>query len=277
MELASWLSALGITLDEVDLRGPVDIIVAHPDDETIGLGSRLPRLGEQGRFVYVTDGSPRNLRDAMLTGLDAREAYRDLRREELASALRLAGLSLAQTHWLGYPDQEASHELDAITRALARWMRVQRPAVVVTHPYEGGHPDHDATTFAVHMARRMLRQGGEPVPEILEMTSYHLGPFGIESGVFLPWPELEPLYISLDENERQLKRDMFECFLSQSETLRYFPLDHECLRVAPPYDFSHPPHAGRLFYDFYDWGMKSAFWCALARKAMESLGVLARR
>ena len=35
-----------------------------------------------------------------------------------------------------------------------------RPAVVITHAYEGGHPDHDTLALAVRLAcRRQLDQG----------------------------------------------------------------------------------------------------------------------
>ena len=39
---------------------------------------------------------------------------------------------------------------------------VQQPDVVLTHPYEGGHSDHDSTAFAVHLAAGILRRDGRP-------------------------------------------------------------------------------------------------------------------
>ena len=40
------------------------VVVAHPDDEMIGLGSRLSELGGV-TLVYVTDGAPRDGRDSV--------------------------------------------------------------------------------------------------------------------------------------------------------------------------------------------------------------------
>ncbi len=37
----------------------VMIVVAHPDDETIGLGAQLRRF-EDALLVHVTDGAPRD-------------------------------------------------------------------------------------------------------------------------------------------------------------------------------------------------------------------------
>src|ERR1051325_5216230 len=39
------------------------IVAAHPDDETIGAGAYLARLS-QAIFIHVTDGAPRDMRDA---------------------------------------------------------------------------------------------------------------------------------------------------------------------------------------------------------------------
>ncbi len=40
-------------------KGPIAIVAAHQDDETIGAGGCLPRFGEV-TLVHVTDGAPRD-------------------------------------------------------------------------------------------------------------------------------------------------------------------------------------------------------------------------
>jgi len=48
-------------------RGPAAapaIVAAHPDDEVIGCASLLLRYEGGCEIVHVTDGAPRNLRDA---------------------------------------------------------------------------------------------------------------------------------------------------------------------------------------------------------------------
>lgn len=154
---------------------------------------------------------------------------------------------------------------------LADLFAAARPDAVLTQPYEGGHPDHDATAFAVHAAAALLRQAGRAVPELVEMTSYHQGPQGLRAGEFLPAAaagDAGQATIHLDAGQRARKRALLACHASQRETLAQFPLELERFRRAPRYDFRQPPHAGRLFYEAHDWGMTGARFRAAAAQAL---------
>jgi N-acetylglucosamine malate deacetylase 2 len=75
------------------LRGEASvlIVVAHPDDETIGAGALISRLRDC-RIVHVTDGAPRDPQFILGGFSGTREEYREERRRELAAAMALAGL-----------------------------------------------------------------------------------------------------------------------------------------------------------------------------------------
>jgi LmbE family N-acetylglucosaminyl deacetylase len=239
---------------------PVLLIAAHPDDETIGLGGTLPRLGDL-RILHVTDGAPRDGRDAAAHGFATLADYAAARRAELAAALRLAGQDPARAETLGIPDQDAALHLPALAAAILDRLRSWRPALVITHPYEGGHPDHDATAFAAALACR--RAGG---PALVEMTSYHAAPSGIATGRFLPAEGCPEVTLPLDDATRDMKRRMLACFASQAATLGQFEVPpEERLRPAPAYDFARPPHPGQLFYERFPWGMTGARFRDLAR------------
>lgn len=247
------------------------VVAAHPDDETVGAGSRLPRL-KHAHFVYVTDGAPADGHDAARHGLDV-AGYRALRARERDAALASCGIPPGQVIDLGCPDQQAARRLPHLAMRLADLFHDLRPEAVLTHPCEGGHPDHDATAFAVHAAAALLRRRGERSPALFEMTSYHHGAQGLRSGEFLPDAAADAgaASVLLDAGDRRRKRALLACYASQHETLAQFGVDVERFRPAPRYDFSRPPHAGPLYYEMHPWGLDGAAFRALAIAAMAQL------
>jgi N-acetylglucosamine malate deacetylase 2 len=257
------------------LRDPstrVMFVVAHPDDEVIGAGGSLLSRFEQCLVVHVTDGAPAKLLYAQHAGFKTTFEYADARREEAAMALSLAGIAENQIIELGVTDQQLSYQLVTAARRLSKLFTQIEPDVVVTQPYEGGHPDHDATAFAVHLARRLLHDEQTIAPEIFEMTSYHRRDERVMYSEFLPREGNVPLTFALAQPEKILKQKMFECFHTQREVLCWFPIEVERFRKAPPYNFTRPPHAGKLHYDYFDWGVTGEKWLRLAREALRVLG-----
>ena len=258
-----------------DLTAPPKtmVVAAHQDDEVIGVGGRLPRLKSDVLVVHVTDGAPRDLKNAIEAGFSIREQYAAARQGEVREALQLAGLVADQSITIGCPDQEATLQMASLTRRLAELLDAYKPEIVVTHSYEGGHTDHDATAFAVQGAWRMLKEAGAKVPVVLEMTSYHLRTGERTFFEFLPWSEGEVWTVTLSEAERQLKREMFRRFRSQWSVVRRFPLQVERFRQAPAYDFTRPPAPGLLDYERFDVAIRGADWREYAKKALKALGL----
>ena len=66
------------------------MVVAHPDDETVGAGATLP-LFRRLLLVHATDGAPRDLADARAVGFADAAGYAAARRRELDAALAAGG------------------------------------------------------------------------------------------------------------------------------------------------------------------------------------------
>jgi LmbE family N-acetylglucosaminyl deacetylase len=272
---AALLSALGAPAGERgDPLPPTMVVAAHPDDECVAAGSRLPRLAH-AQFVYLTDGAPADGGDAAAQGLSVGE-YACRRRQELEQALALCGIRPVQVLQLPCPDQQAAARLVELTRTLARLFLRLAPAAVLTHPYEGGHPDHDASAFAVHAAARLLRRDGLPAPAVVEMACYHQGSHGIRPCTFLPAGDEEAVTVQLTPEEQRRKRALFQCFATQQRTLRQFPLELERFRRSPAYDFRQAPHEGQLFYESFPWGMTGERFRELAAEAIAELALEGR-
>ncbi|HEY0780493.1 MAG TPA: PIG-L family deacetylase [Gemmatirosa sp.] len=250
-------------------------LLAHPDDETLGASALLAALGPAAYLLHVTDGAPHAMSDARHAGCATRESYAALRRHELAIALGVVGIGAAQCDMLGVVDQEAWRDLAGLARAVQARIEALRPALVVTHPYEGGHPDHDATAFAAHAACARLAADGAPVPALVEQTSYHADPATpdqLATGTFLDVPGAAPaVTVALTAAERARKAAMYAAHASQARVITQFPIGEERFRRAPSYDFTRPP-AAAIWYERLGWGITAADLCAAVRDARAALG-----
>jgi N-acetylglucosamine malate deacetylase 2 len=247
------------------------VLAAHPDDETIGASVLLARLANSA-VAYLTDGAPSD--GAFWTGgrYSSREEYARTRRAEAVCALDIAQVSEPRIHWFGARDQEAALHISELVDRTEELLKTWQPEVFVTHPYEGGHPDHDTAALVARLAvARMSRR-----PELVEMTSYHAENCVCVTGEFLPpqGPEYKgasPLpatnALELSPADCHRKKAMLDAYASQRLVLESFPVDRELFRPAPLYDFSQPPHEGKLWYECMGWPMTGERWRQLAAAA----------
>ncbi len=261
------LTAVGTSLDALP---SLMVIVAHPDDEAIGAGAVLRGIPDS-TVVHVTDGAPRDEEYALRKGFHSRGAYAQARRDEVVAALWIIGMAPEQIRGLGFVDGEAAFHLVELTHKVVDLLSELKPDVVLTHPYEGGHSDHDSTAFAVHMACGILRREGLFAPVIMELTSYHNYEGKRRLFNFLPFPGAREKTVELDEDTKAIKRQMFDAFTSQHALLETFPLEVERFRHAPRYLFTVPPHEGTLDYERLCNKMTGVEWRAQAEKALEIL------
>ena len=136
-------------------------VLAHPDDETFGMGGTLALYAKKGvevHLVCATRGEVGSVDPKFLQGFDS---IGERRESELCCAADLLGL--AGVHFLGYRDSGmpgspdnlhpkalAAQPVDEVAHKVAHYIRMLHPQVVVTNDPIGGykHPDH----IAVHRA-----------------------------------------------------------------------------------------------------------------------------
>jgi LmbE family N-acetylglucosaminyl deacetylase len=249
------------------------VVAAHPDDETIGAAGLMTRL-EQCHVFHITDGAPHDRRMWTAPGARTRGDYARIRRDELARALALVGVEPGSASSLGVADLEATRALTTIAQRVSALIMVRRPDFVLTHAYEGGHPDHDAASFGVWAATQIVARQGITPPPIVEMALYHGGPGHPVVGQFLSAPGVVELELPLSSDERWRKQAMFDCYGSQALTLMPFrSVEVERYRIAPDYDFTRPPHEGPLLYEQRQMSITGAEWREQAVHAMSVLSV----
>lgn len=141
-------------------------VLAHPDDESLGVGGALARYAAEGVAVHLVTAT-RGERGRFFTNADRPDDAEvgRVREGELRAAADVLGVR--EVALLGYLDGrlDRADPAEAVGRIVAHLRRV-RPQVVVTFDPFGayGHPDHVAicqlTTAAVAAAGDPGQDGG---------------------------------------------------------------------------------------------------------------------
>ena len=144
-------------------------VLAHPDDETFGLGGTLALYAQKGFDVYyvcATRGEVGSADEEFMKGF---KDTAEMRTDELMRAANILGLK--EVFFLGYrdsgmpgsednkhPNAQVAHPIDEVAGRVVKYIRELKPQVVLTFDPIGGykHPDHihiqQATTLAFEKA-----------------------------------------------------------------------------------------------------------------------------
>lgn len=258
MLLLLFWESLGRTVSGTLLElGKTLVVVAHPDDEAVGCGLLLQRSPSTA-VAFMTDGAPKNR--YFWDAYKSRQNYATVRRRESERAIaQIEGLSAER---FDAPDQELFRHLDQARDWLSLVVDLHRPNAIVTHSYEGGHPDHDACSFLCSL---IGRQFGLPV---WEMPLYRRSNDRLVRQRFLDGDA--DISLVATERERNRKQKMISSYRSQLEFLNEFQTVAEDYRPQPAYDFSRPPHEGQLNYESWGWRISGVNLCNAFERALRT-------
>ncbi len=130
-------------------------VLAHPDDESFGLGGTLALYAHKGYdtyYVCATRGEVGTVDDEYMHGF---KDTAEMRTDELMRAAKVLGLK--EVFFLGYrdsgmpgtepnqhPNAQINHSIDEVAGKVVKYIRELKPDVVITFDPIGGykHPDH---------------------------------------------------------------------------------------------------------------------------------------
>lgn len=166
-------------------------VLAHPDDESFGMGGTLALYAQQGVEIHLmcaTKGEAGEVDPEFLEGFDSIASRRE---SELLCAAEHLGL--AKVHFMGYRDsgmqgsQDNQHPealinapLDQVTGEVVAYIREFQPDLVLTFDPVGGyhHPDHihiqKAATLAFEAAGDPLEYPALGQPFQPDKLYYHV-------------------------------------------------------------------------------------------------------
>jgi LmbE family N-acetylglucosaminyl deacetylase len=145
-------------------------VLAHPDDESFGLGGTLAlyaRKGYNTYYVCATRGEAGTVDDEYMRGFSSTA---EMRTDELMRAAKHLGLKdvfflnyrdsgMPGTEENKHPDAQINHSIDEVAGRVVGYIRELKPEVVLTFDPIGGykHPDH----IHIHKATKLAFENAD--------------------------------------------------------------------------------------------------------------------
>lgn len=190
-------------------------ILAHPDDESLGMGGTLAKYAAEGVETYVLTatrgeaGRYQGLKEGEGSGHPGAARMARIRETELRGAV--AALGVHELVLLDYQDGQLDRaEPRGVIRQIAGHLRRLRPQVAVTFSPDGayGHPDHIAISQFATAACLAAADG------TCDLGSSNAGyaPHALSKLYYITWPEgawavyqrvFKKLVVHVDGVERQ--------------------------------------------------------------------------
>lgn len=231
-------------------KGGLLLVLAHPDDESMGTGGLILRHTRNGiatHLICATYGEagwsdkPPGAKKEDLAEIRAKEL------EEAAAALALSGVEL----W-DYPDGGVNKaDQQEITQRIWEEISKVRPRAVVGWGPDGGygHPDHIAMGACTDAAVAAMTEGDRPAlyhvavdQPLAEFYREAMSLTGSGDGLPLQPQDRVDVVIELNADEVMMKLRAIDCHRSQLEDWRIAIRDHPHLMQR---GYGHEPYVAK--------------------------------
>ena len=226
-------------------KGGLLLVLAHPDDESMGTGGLILRHTRNGiatSLICATYGEagwmgrPPGAKEEDLREIRAKEL------EEAAAALALSAVEL----W-DYPDGGvARSDQQEITQRIWEQISKQRPRAVVGWGPDGGygHPDHVAMGACTDAAVNAMTEGEKPalyhIAVDQQLVEFYRDAMSLTGQNHMNFVAAQAdVVVELDADEVMMKLRAIECHRSQLEDWRIALREHPHLMQR---GYGHEPY-----------------------------------
>lgn len=216
--------------DNIKLEADILVFAAHPDDEVLGLTSVLynhQQKGEEAVITYVTNGSGLIGESWRMPEKFSKDRAKERYREGL-QGLSLLNIPEENVYCLGFPDAGTHRYLKEIAKDVLFLIKKYQPQKIYVHCMEGGHNDHDITSYIVKSVCKKLG-----FSNVFEWAEYNrLQPLGTKDIRFRNSKSsgTGETMMKLSNDQYKIKKQMLACHKSQ-DVAKYY-LMGEAIRKA---------------------------------------------
>ena len=221
-------------------------IAPHPDDEIVGAAFIIKKiLKKKNVFIFF----PTN-------GLISREkmwpweryGYQrrlKLRLKEMKRSVK--ALNIRKFYLQNLPSRTLKDNISKTYIKIKKIIKSEKIDTIFCPAYEGGHQDHDVSNFICSRLKK--------VSSIYEYPEYNFSNRKVNSNSFVHNTKNQK-NVYLTANEKKNKAQLLAIYASEKKNLNYLSFTKESYRKIIDYDYSSPPHSGKLFYrrfSFFSW------------------------
>lgn len=220
------------------------ILVPHPDDEVVACCAAIGRAKGPSVEIfalYLSHGCV--AREVMWPWeQDEYDLAVNRRLTEAKTAAKLLGITPAG--WSPRPARQLWKFLPRVQMEIEQAIAANKIEQLWVPAYEGGNADHDAVNAVASLFKSKL--------SVLEFAEYNFLDGQLLSQEF-PSPNGSEQIIQLKISEQQRKQEALALYASEKRNLGYVGTERECYRPLADYDYTRPPHDGKLWYTRFQW------------------------
>ena len=214
------------------------LIAAHPDDELVGAAFIIKKiLLKKNLIIFFPTNGVLSKEEMWFWDKRKYQEKKKIRNKEMKESLQYLGVK--KFFRQNIPTRKLKENIGKTFNKINLLIKNWKIDTVFCPAYEGGHQDHDVSNFICSRLRNNYK--------VFEYAEYNFSKGKINCNEFVK-PTNDEVTIKLSEKEKREKMKLLEIYNSEKGNLDYVKLDKECYRKLYDYDYSKPPHPGKLFY-----------------------------